>query len=170
MATTAIKLKIAKTKPAPHKILLVEYRCVHFWNSSTTSAFQTAILPLFGGIFLGAKSTRAKKPFLCHFFTAVTVNGSAVFARAFRPAKMKPALIRIASAYNRFIAGICRSAADTLGCRVASVSELPVAPSERRVPFSASDGEKVAEGRMRRLSPTSFPEPFPCLSAIPAWC
>jgi hypothetical protein len=67
MATTATKLKIAKTKPAPHKILPVEYRCVHFWNSSTTSAFQTAILPLFGGIFFGAKSTRAKKPFLCHF-------------------------------------------------------------------------------------------------------
>jgi hypothetical protein len=68
MATVATKLKIAKTKPAPHKIPPVEYRCVHFWNSSTTSAFQTAILPLFCGIFFWAKSTRAKKPFLCHFF------------------------------------------------------------------------------------------------------
>jgi hypothetical protein len=72
MATVATKLKIAKTKPAPHKILPVEYRCVHFWNSSTTNAFQTAILPLVGGIFFGAKSTRAEKPFLCHFFTAVS--------------------------------------------------------------------------------------------------
>jgi hypothetical protein len=131
MATTAAKLKIAKTTPAPHKILAVEYveyRCIHFWDNSTTSVFQTAILPLFGGIFFWARSTRAKKPFLCHFFTAVTVNGDAVFARAFRPAQMKPALIRMASAYNRFIAGICRSAADTLGCRVASVSKLPVVP------------------------------------------
>jgi len=67
MTTTAIKLKIAKTKPAPHKILPVEYRCVHFWNSSTTSVFQTAIPPLFTAFFLGAKSTGAKKPFLCHF-------------------------------------------------------------------------------------------------------
>jgi hypothetical protein len=68
MATTAIKLKIAKTKPAPHKILLVEYRCVHFWNSSTTSAFQTAILPLFGGIFFCARSTPRKKAILMPFF------------------------------------------------------------------------------------------------------
>jgi hypothetical protein len=69
-----------------------------------------------------------KSHFYAIFFTAVMANSDAVFARAFRPAKMKPALIRIASAYNRFIAGICRSAADTLGCRVASVSELSVVP------------------------------------------
>jgi hypothetical protein len=67
MATTAIKLKIAKTKPAPHKILPVEYRRAHFWDSSATSVFQTAILPLFTAFFWGTKSTRAKKPFLCHF-------------------------------------------------------------------------------------------------------
>jgi hypothetical protein len=51
MATTATKLKIAKTKPAPHKILPMEYRCVHFWDSSTISVFQTAILPLFAAFF-----------------------------------------------------------------------------------------------------------------------
>ena len=72
MATTAIKLKIAKTKPATHKILPVEYRRAHFWDSSATSVFQTAIPPLFTAFFWGTKSTGAKKPFLCHFFTAVS--------------------------------------------------------------------------------------------------
>jgi hypothetical protein len=47
MATTATKLKIAKTKPAPHKNLLAEYRRAHFWDSSPTSVFQTAFPPLF---------------------------------------------------------------------------------------------------------------------------
>jgi hypothetical protein len=67
MATTATKLKIAKTKPAPHKILPVGYRRAHFWDSSTTSVFQTPIPPLFAAFFLGTKSIGAKKPFLCHF-------------------------------------------------------------------------------------------------------
>jgi hypothetical protein len=67
MATVATKLKIAKTKPIPHKILPVEYRCAHFWDSSTITVFQTAIPPLFTAFFWGTKSTGAKKPFLCHF-------------------------------------------------------------------------------------------------------
>jgi hypothetical protein len=54
MATTATKLKIAKTKPAPHKILPAEYRRAHFWDSSTTSVFQTAIPPLLAPTFFSS--------------------------------------------------------------------------------------------------------------------
>jgi hypothetical protein len=71
MATTATKLKIAKTKPAPHKILpaeyrrahfakmkpaphkilLAEYRHAHFWDISAADVFLTAFPPLFAAFF-----------------------------------------------------------------------------------------------------------------------
>jgi hypothetical protein len=46
MATTASKLKIAKTKPAPDKILLAEYRRTRFGDGSPTGALATAFPPL----------------------------------------------------------------------------------------------------------------------------
>jgi hypothetical protein len=39
-------LKSAKSKAAPHKILLAEYRGVHFWDGSADGSFAAPFPPL----------------------------------------------------------------------------------------------------------------------------
>jgi hypothetical protein len=47
IAATTAKIKIAKTKLAPHKILSTEYRRARFWDGASDNVFPAAFLPLF---------------------------------------------------------------------------------------------------------------------------